>query len=62
MSDYEEKELKAPFELALHELVKRFLGEGTPGEEIGAALEDEALRLADEELGADDEWHEKRPA
>jgi hypothetical protein len=59
MSDYQETELKAPFELALHELVKKFLGEGTPLDEIAAALEDAALRAGDEEEGEDGEWRPK---
>jgi hypothetical protein len=60
MADYEERPLTAPFELALDELIKRFRHEGTPDEEIAAALEEAALRAGDEELGEDDEWRKKR--
>jgi hypothetical protein len=58
---YEEKELTAPFELALRELIKKFLGEGTPVDEITAALEEAALRADDEELGEDEEWRSRVP-
>jgi hypothetical protein len=61
MSDYQEKELKAPFELALNELVKKFLAEGTPLEEIAVALEEAALRAGDEEEGEDGEWRSRVP-
>lgn len=62
MSDYSEPELKAPFEAALAELVKKFLAEGTPIEEIAEALEDAARRAGDEEEGEEGEWRPKGAA
>jgi hypothetical protein len=65
MSDYEPN--TSPFAIALDELIKRFLGEGVPQDEIAAALEEiaatleeAALQAGDEELGEDDEWRKKR--
>jgi hypothetical protein len=62
MSDYQETEIKTPFALALNELIKRFVGEGTSIEEIAIALEEAALRAGDEESDEDGEWSKKSPA
>lgn len=62
MSDYTETEATTPFAIALNELIKRFLDEGTPLEDIAAALEEAALQAGDEELGEDGEWRKKTPA
>ncbi|MET0529215.1 MAG: hypothetical protein ABW003_12930 [Microvirga sp.] len=59
MSDYTETEPTTPFAKALDELVKRFVGEGTPIEEIAATLEEAALQAGDEELDENDEWRKR---
>ena len=58
MSDYEETP-KAGFALALDELVKRYLKEGTSLDDIAAALEEAALQAGDEEEDEAGEWHSK---
>jgi hypothetical protein len=59
VSDYSETEPTTPFARALDELIKRFVDQGTPVEEIAATLEEAALQADDEEIDENDEWHKR---
>ncbi|MET0170151.1 MAG: hypothetical protein ABW191_07245 [Aliihoeflea sp.] len=59
MSDYADTEPTTPFAIALHDLIKRFVGEGASIEEIAATLEEAALQAGDEELDENDEWRKR---